>query len=261
MSFYSNLPFGQSENRDQLYDGSLTLFPTLFEIISAQEVDALLPASVRYILVRFWISRHPSRLAISVNNYFEEWFSLALRGAVEWYHLNKYNTTLVDKFYGLQRFNGIPSKTTLNTYLQLQREGTLKQWPRELQLNRSQRIVVWLQRVIVPYLVTKLDRLCQQWGAHFRFSRTNNGTATASIRQKVTNAAKLLLLRVYPLLKKIGFLLDLAVQLAFLSGRVGSTSLLDYIFGISYTRITLPMEHSRDSKLRTVYPMNQGLLE
>ena len=248
MSFYSNLPFGQNENRDQTYDGSLTLFPALFEIISAQEVDALLPASVRYILVRFWISRHPNRLAISVNNYFEEWFSLALRGAVEWYHLREYNTTLVDKFYGLQRFNGIPSRTILNTYLQLKREGTLKQWPRELQLSRSQRIVVWIQKVIIPYLVTKLDRLCQQWNARFQFSRRSNGAATASIGQKVSNAAKFLLLRVYPLIKKIGFLLDLAVQLAFLSGKVGSTSLLNYIFGISYTRITLPMEHSRNSR-------------
>lgn len=220
MSFYSNLPKGDV--------GNSSLYPTIFEIVSSQEIDALLPASVRYILTNYWIARHPNRLTLLVNNYFEEWFQVLLKGAVEWYHLTTYNSTFVDRFYGLQRFN---SSNNVLVKKQASPRSTSKTWPCGLQLTSGQKKVVFLQKIILPYVTDRLDELKARWDAQLAFREDQKPTW----RRRIVT-------QIYPLVKKACYLLDLFIKLMFLAGRLGSMSFLDYLFKIEYTRATLPLE-------------------
>ncbi|CCK73072.1 ubiquitin-protein ligase peroxin 12 KNAG_0M02190 [Huiozyma naganishii CBS 8797] len=137
MSFYANLPVGV---------GDVAAQPTLFEVVSSEEVEALLPRALRYVLARHWVAGRPTRVNLWLHNRFDEWYFGVVKLAVEWYHLQTHGTTFVDKFYGLGRASAV--------------EGT--------PLTRVQRIAVMLQKIVVPYVEEKLQRygevgLLGQW--------------------------------------------------------------------------------------------------
>ncbi|CCD23180.1 ubiquitin-protein ligase peroxin 12 NDAI_0B01460 [Naumovozyma dairenensis CBS 421] len=239
MSFYSNLPTSSSTSTSTSTPIS-KLYPTVFEIFSSQEIDALLPDSVRYILTNYWIARHPTKFTLSVNNYFDEWFNLILKGLVEWYHLKRFNSTFVDKFYGLQRFssantlvlNSIVSPSTSNF--------ASSSWPIELQLTKVQRLIILLQKIIIPYLKNKLDVLYNKYLTRLTFnnSKDENDTPT-SLR------VKKIFINVYPIWKKCWNLMDIIVKLSFLTGKTGSISIMEYLFNIQYTRMTPPLQQQQ----------------
>lgn len=218
MSFYSNLPTSEVTS---------SLYPTIFEIVSSQEIDVLLPASVRYILTNYWIARHPNRITLAINNYFQEWFQVLLKGFVEWYHITEYNSTFVDRFYGLQRFN-CSNKVLVRKQT---KNNDTKVWPPGLQLTSGQRRVVFLQKVILPYLRNRLDELESKWVAQLTFQQDTEGR----------HLLKRVITHVYPAFKKIWYLLDLFTKLLFLAGRIGSVSFLELLFKIEYTRAVLPL--------------------
>lgn len=228
MSFLSNLPTSHS-------GGSLSLYPTIYEIISSQEIDSLLPASLRYVLTNYWISQNPTWTTLQVNNYFEEWFNLLVMGSVEWYHLKRYNSTFVDKFYGLQRFNG-RNKTLVHSQVNLINANSIKEWPRSLQLTRTQRVVLFLQKIIIPYISNRLNSLFEKFMAQITYRNNNDEKESFSFRWKK------IYVKCYPIMRKMISLLNLAVKLAFLTGRGGYFSILDYLFNIEYTRMSLPLE-------------------
>lgn len=224
MSFYSNLPSGHNDT-----SSVSSLYPTIFEIISSKEIDTLLPTSVRYLIVNYWISRHPSKLSLQVNNYFHEWFDLLLKGSIEWYHIKHYNSTFVDKFYGLQRFNA-----SNKVLVQTQANSTVKHWPKGLTLSARQRSVILIEKVILPYVKQKLDDLHAKYVAQTAFSSDE--------------ARNVIWEKVYPMIKKIFYVLNLFTKLFFLSGRIGSITFLEYLFQIEYTRMTVPLESSMKEK-------------
>ncbi|GAV54523.1 hypothetical protein ZYGR_0AM00610 [Zygosaccharomyces rouxii] len=220
MSFYSNLPTGEVTS---------SLYPTIFEIVSSQEIDALLPASVRYILTNYWIARHPNRVTLAINNYFQEWFQVLLKGFVEWHHITKHNSTFVDRFYGLQRFN-CSNKVLVRKQA---KNNSTKVWPLGLQLTSGQKRIVFLQKVILPYLKDRLDEVESKWVAQLTFQERGNVRG---------NLVKRFITHVYPMFKKIWYLLDLFTKLLFLAGRIGSVSFLEFLFKIEYTRAALPLK-------------------
>lgn len=225
MSFYSNLPSTQNES-----SSIATLYPTIFEVISSQEIDTLLPASVRYLIVNYWIARYPSKFTLQVNNYFHEWFDLLLKGAVEWYHISRYNSTFVDKFYGLKRFNST-NKVLVRAQATSLAAAKTNYWPSGLTLSSKQRRILFLEKIILPYLRQKLDEFHSQYVAQSAFSTIKPNKLKAWIIEQG-----------YPLVKKILYLLNLLTKLFFLSGKIGSVSFLDYLFNIEFTRITQPLE-------------------
>ena len=218
MSFYTNMPAGGALN---------SAVPTLFEVLASQEVDELLPVSLRYVLVKYWAEQHPGRWSLRCVNWFDEWFSLVFKGGVEWYHINKFDATFVDKYYGLQQYDS-GNKERTRAYVTLASEGKLQQWPKQLRLQKRQRLVLWLQRVLGPYLKSKLDAL---------HARLQVQSPSSKIQEWFS--------KVYPHLKKVLFLLDLCTRLAFLSGSTQSTSLLEFIGRIGYTRLLVPL-HAED---------------
>lgn len=227
MSFYSNLPSGHNDT-----SSVSSLYPTLFEIVSAQEIDTLLPTSIRYLIVNYWISRHPSRFSLQVNNYFSEWFNLLLKGTVEWYHLTHYNSTFVDKFYGLQRFNG-SNKILVQAQANSAATSTPKHWPRGLALSERQKRIALFEKVLLPYIKEKLDAIHAKYVAQTTFSN-----------DEPQDMKKILLEQLYPLVKKLFYVLNLFTKLFFLSGWIGSITFLEYIFQIEYTRMISPLESS-----------------
>lgn len=74
--------------------------PTLFELFSSRELDALIGPSIRYI-VTFYAQRHP-RYLLRLATKFDEIYALVF-GIVEYYHLKNWNSTFTEKFYGLKR--------------------------------------------------------------------------------------------------------------------------------------------------------------
>ncbi|EJS42444.1 pex12p [Saccharomyces arboricola H-6] len=225
MSFYSNLPsVGQNQvspasGRNGV--GLEPLYPTIFEIVSSQEIDSLLPVSIRYLLTNHLVAKFPNKYTLQLNNYFSEWFQL-LKGFVEWYHLKTYNSTFIDRFYGLQLFNSKDRNLALTQCLNPRNQSA---WPRGLQLTQLQKKVVFLEEIIVPYITTRLDEI-------FEKLSVNNIFNTDETEEKWI---KKLFSKIYPFIKKFFALSNLLIKLLFLTKRTGSISLLQYLFNIEYT--------------------------
>lgn len=264
MDYLTNLPF-----QNQAADSNI---PTVFEIVSSNEIDELIPSSIRYLLVNYWIQNRPSFLSININNYFEEWLNVFFKGSIEIYFLNKHNSTFVDKYYGIQRYNG-KNTTLLNAYNNAIRTSTTTKeiplwahhWPKGLQLTRLQKIIILIQKIIIPYLTIKLDRIYNKLLINFNPSIQNNDKIT-----KFKNLIKFYFKNWYLTIKKTINLLDLFVMLSFLTRKKSHFTLLDYIFDIEYIRCQAPLEETlqknivvnnnrpqRQNYYRTMYQLKQ----
>ncbi|CAI4047994.1 hypothetical protein SKDZ_13G1580 [Saccharomyces kudriavzevii ZP591] len=226
MSFYSNLPSAGQSNQGSPTSGRNgvglePLYPTIFEIVSSQEIDSLLPTSIRYLLTNHLVANFPNRYTLQLNNYFHEWFQ-AVKGFVEWYHLKTYNSTFIDRFYGLQLFNSVDRNLALTQCLNPQNRNA---WPQALQLTQMQKKVVFLERIIFPYIRTKLDEIFERLSVSNIFG--SNETEEKWIKR--------VFLKIYPFIKKTLALSNLFVKLLFLTKRTGSVSSLQYLCNIEYT--------------------------
>ncbi|SCU89154.1 LANO_0D04060g1_1 [Lachancea nothofagi CBS 11611] len=232
MDFYSNLSSTSSPLASSIY-------PTIFEILSSDEIDALLTPSVRYITANL-VARKPNKYTLWINNWFDEWFLLATKLAIESHYVINWDGTFIENFYGLKRINS--SNSVLLKTLQ---RGSNLDIP--LRLNTNQRCAVLFEKVLVPYLATKLDLTHSKLlaGALVRDRLQDEGTSF-----RIRKALRGIFVKYYPLLKKLVFLLNLAVKLYFLSGRTGATSLIDFILNIQYTRLSrFDYERNEDKKL------------
>ncbi|CAI5223372.1 AVN_collapsed_G0040680.mRNA.1.CDS.1 [Saccharomyces cerevisiae] len=228
MSFYSNLPSAGQSSRGSSTSGRNgvglePLYPTIFEIMSSQEIDSLLPASIRYLLANHLVANFPNRYTLRLNKYFFEWFQ-AIKGFVEWYHLKTYNSTFIDRFYGLQLFSSRDRNLALTQCLNPKGQS---EWPQGLQLNQQQKSVIFLENIILPYITAKLDEILEKISM-------NNIFSSDETENKWPKRA---FLRIYPFIKKLLALSNLLVKLLFLTKRTGSVSLLQYLFKIEYTTV------------------------
>ncbi|KAM3163579.1 Peroxisome assembly protein 12 [Lachancea thermotolerans] len=231
MDFYSNLPAASSSIAS-------SIFPTLFEVLSADEIDELLTPSVRYIVANL-VARNPNKLTIRFSNWFDEWFVLAAKLTLESYYLKTWDATFIEVFYGLKRINA--SDAVLLRTLQSNPPVEIP-----MRLTRFQRRAVLCEKVLAPYVALKLDLLHSKLLARSLLQHP----PAQEMGQRVRESLRALYLRFYPLLKKLLFVLNLAVKLYFLSGRTGSTSLLDLILNIQYTRLS-KYDYSRNDRSST----------
>ena len=79
--------------------------PSLFELLSESQLSALLPPSLRYLLV-VATHRHP-RYLLRVLNSFDELYALLML-AVERHYLVTHGGGFVENFYGLKREKALP---------------------------------------------------------------------------------------------------------------------------------------------------------
>lgn len=163
MDFYSNLTATSSSNASSIY-------PTIFEILSSDEIDDLLSPSVRYIVANL-VARNPNKWTIKINNWFDEWFMLAAKLAIESHYLKNWDATFIENFYGLKRIDG-----TNPVLLNALRKNPPVEIP--LRLRDAQRRVVLFEKVVAPYLTGKLEL------AYSKLASSKHTCAEASFRER-----------------------------------------------------------------------------
>lgn len=188
--------------------------PTLFEIISSQQLDQLLTPSIRYILV-YYTHRYP-QIFIKLLNRFDE-LNLLVRGGIEYQFLKNWNSSFIEKFYGLKRCN-------TKNYLKDDRIP-LEIREKKKRLTRAQLLISVFEVVGVPYLREKLDTYYDRLYSKFL---TNN-----------VSASERLFIKAYPFLKFVLQFGNFVALLSLLNGKNKSPTLLSWLASIRYSRLNL----------------------
>jgi len=200
---------------------SLDSTPTIFEIISSNELSQLLSPSLRYIIVHY-AQKYPGYLLKFAMNFDE--LNLLLRGAIEYYYLNKWNSSFTENFYGLKRISGV----NIDIHDTQGRISDIVQTKKRL--SRVQIYGVLLNLVGGAYLNEKLDVLYEKLYAKMLLK---------SIKPtNMMNKLKLLYVKTYPYLLSTIKILNIICQILYLSGRIKSPSIVDFLLKIEYTRLS-----------------------
>lgn len=128
-----------------------TAKPSLFELLSEQQLSGLLPPSLRYLLA-LATHRHP-RYLLRVLNSFDEVYAL-LSVVVEKYYLEHFGGSFTENFYGLKRERVLRIEGGELPRAQLAVPAEVRE---KLKLGKAD---VWKNLVVLvalPYLKRKLD--------------------------------------------------------------------------------------------------------
>ncbi|KAF2227160.1 Pex12 amino terminal region-containing protein, partial [Elsinoe ampelina] len=204
MEFMTSLQSGLDEQK-----------PSLFELLSEQQLASLIPPSLRYLLA-VATHRHP-RYLLRILNSFDEVYAL-LSLVVERYYLKTYGGGFTENFYGLKRErvlsvrNGEVPRAALGAP-ELVRES--------LRLKSKD---VWKNLAVMvglPYIKRKLDESYDIHAAHAnllgpQFSNRDELSSNATIRQRIMYYHKWFLRNVYPSVNAAFYFSMLAFNLAYL---------------------------------------------
>ena len=199
--------------------------PSLFELLSEQQLSALIPPSLRYLLA-VATHRYPRYLLRVLNNYDEFYALVSL--VVEKYYLENFGGGFTENFYGLKREKvlrlkgGEIPRTALSVPVEVRERLQLKN-------NKTD---VWKNLVImvgIPYLKRKLD---ESYDIHIapsaslsaglggvegrRFFDRDALPPNATIRQRIMYAYKWFLRNVYPSVNAAYYFSILAFSLGYL---------------------------------------------
>lgn len=222
MEYYSSLDASKLDSET----------PTLFELISANQLESLLSPSLRYVLV-YYAQRYPGYL-LRVLNRFDE-LNLALRLFVEWYFLTYWHGTFTENFYGLKRVRQTPlsgAKYNASKLTQLV--------PSMIEERRK---ISTLQKIVSVFEVTGLayvsEKLTYQYELLYSKHVTNQlDPATAATPQEARRRRlQGLFVRGFPYAQATWRVLNLLATLSFLSGASKSPSLLTFLFKMNYARL------------------------
>lgn len=190
--------------------------PSLFELLSEQQLHGLLPPTLRYLLT-IATQRYPRYLLRALNS-FDELYALAMV-VVEHYYLKTMGGTFTEHFYGLKRERVLEGGTlaknsevpraaagtpaVIRTFLQLSRSGDL--W-------RNLGVIVG-----VPYLKRKLDAAYELDAPRARLGAAYQRLpANPTLRDRFRHAARWFLRNVYPSVHAAYGFAVLAFDLAYL---------------------------------------------
>lgn len=176
--------------------------PSLFELLSEQQLSALLPPSLRYLLA---VATHRNpRYLLHVLNSFDEIYAL-LSLAVERYYLQNFGGGFTENFYGLKRERVLRVKGGEVLRAQLGAPGQVRE---TLKLHKSD---VWKNLAVmvgIPYLKRKLDESYDIYAAPVNSALLQRGDGprylteglpvNATLRQRILHYYKWFLRRVYP---------------------------------------------------------------
>ena len=187
-----------------------TLKPSLFELLSEQQLSALLPPTLRYLLTLL-THRHP-RLFLRLLNRFDELYALAAL-LVERHYLSTRGGAFTEHFYGLKRERTLgggelPRATAAAP-------GAVRE---ALRLGRGD---VWRNLAVVvgvPYLKRKLDEAYEVDAPRALLGAAYNRPpgAGAPVGERVRFWWRWFLRRVYPGVNAAYYLAMLAFNLAYL---------------------------------------------
>ena len=203
--------------------------PSLFELLSASQLDSLLPPTLRYLLAQ--ATQHHPRYLIHILNSFDEVYA-ALSLLVDRHFLRAYGGGFTENFYALKRERvlnvrapRIPGGETQHALPRAQL-GAADDVREALRLRERD---VWKNIAVmvgIPYLKRKLDE-----GYDIHAASTNSALVTGpsftnrdalpphpTIRQRIFYYYKWFLRKVYPSLNAAYYFALLAFHLAYLFG-------------------------------------------
>ncbi|OBA20093.1 hypothetical protein METBIDRAFT_44945 [Metschnikowia bicuspidata var. bicuspidata NRRL YB-4993] len=206
--------------------------PTLFELISANQLEALLSPSLRYVLVHY-AQRYPGYL-LKITNKFDE-INLLLRTLVEWYFFKYWRGSFTENFYGIKRVSQTPlSSKKYNASKLTQLTPSMIEERRDL--SRVQSLVSIFEVTGLSYLREKLN---YQYELLYSKLITNqlNATEATSTGEARYIKLQLLFVRFYPFVQFACKFSNLITTLLYLSGSCKSPSLLTFLFKVNYARL------------------------
>lgn len=199
--------------------------PSLFELLSEQQLSGLIPPSLRYVLA-VATHRYPRYLLRVLNNYDELYALLSL--IVEKYYLEAFGGGFTENFYGLKREKVLRLK---GGEIRRAALGVPAEVRERLQL-KNHRADVWNNLLImvgIPYLKRKLD---ESYDIHIapsaslsaglggvegrRFFDRDALPADATVRQRIMYSYKWFLRHVYPSVNAAYYFSILAFSLGYL---------------------------------------------
>ncbi|KAI5957442.1 PEX12 [Candida theae] len=222
MEYYSSLDASQLDSER----------PTLFELISANQLESLLSPSLRYILVHY-ASRYP-RYLLKVNNYFDE-INLALRSFIEWYFLTYWQGSFTENFYGLKRVNQTPlSQGEFNSSKLTQLVPSMIEDRRRI--TSLQKIVSIFEVTGTAFLSEKLNYCYEVWYTKYITNQLNTHE-TLTKRENTKIQIKRKFVEIYPYVQSAYRLANFITTLMYLSGSSKSPTILTYLFKMNYSRL------------------------
>lgn len=197
--------------------------PSLFELLSEQQLSALLPPTLRYLLTLL-THRYPRHL-LRVLNSFDELYALAAL-LIEGHYLRTRGGTFTEHFYGLKReralLSGGGGGSTGNAAAgEIPRATAAAPGVVRDTLRLSRRGDIWRNLAVVvgvPYLKRKLDEAYEVDAPRAMLGAAYNQrpAADAPWRERVAFWWRWLLRRVYPKVNAAYYLAMLAFNLAYL---------------------------------------------
>lgn len=249
MEYYSSLDASQLDSET----------PTLFELISANQLESLLSPSLRYILVHY-AQRYPQYL-LRVTNKFDE-INLFLRTFIEWYFFKYWQGSFTENFYGLKRVSQTPlseSKYNLSKLTQLA--------PSMIEERRK---LTTLQQLVSIFEITGLSYVLEKCTYHYELLHAKYVTnqldekvvENPRERQRVWLQRKYV--EIFPYVQSAWRWSNIVTTLMYLSGASKSPSLLTFLFKINYSRLNQydysknepPLKAARDMPNRVSPPSN-----
>ncbi|KAL9113066.1 MAG: hypothetical protein Q9227_002678 [Pyrenula ochraceoflavens] len=232
MEYLSTL---QSEHDD--------LKPSIFELLSEQQLSALLPPTLRYLLSVATL-RQP-RYLLQVLNSFDELYAL-LSLAVERFYLQTFGGSFTENFYGLKRERVLRIK---GGEIPRARSGAARQVRENLKLRRRD---VWKNLMVmvgVPYLKRKLDESYDIHAAPAnssilhrhdgpRYANQESLPPSPTIRQRIMFYYKWFLRNVYPSVNAAYYFAVLAFTLLNLFDYTKYSSPLLWLVGTRMRRMS-----------------------
>lgn len=222
MEYYSSLDASQLDSQT----------PTVFEIISANQLEALLSPSLRYILVHY-AQRYPGYL-LRIANRFDE-LSLGLRVLIEWYFMKYWRGSFTENFYGLKRVSLTPlSQAKYNLAKLSELVPSLMEDGRKL--STVQRWVSIFEITGTSYI---LEKLGYQYELLYSKYATNQLQLTEGMdkieARKVWMKRKFV--ELYPYIQGSWRAANLLTTLLYLGGESKSPTLLTVLFRINLSRL------------------------
>ncbi|KAI2613826.1 Pex12 amino terminal region-domain-containing protein [Hypoxylon fragiforme] len=219
--------------------------PSLFELLSEQQLNSLLPPTIRYLLT-VATHRYPRYLLRALNS-FDELYALSML-VIERHYLRTRGGSFTEHFYGLKREKAlqaeIPRAATLTP--ELVRE-TLKLTPTDIWKNLA--VMVGL-----PYLKRKLDEAHEieapraLLGANY-----TRMPANPTLKQRFVHYFKWFIRNVYPSVHAAYYFSIIAFNLAYLFDNTKYHNPFMWLIGTRIRRMTKTDFHALEA-LRKAKP-------
>ncbi|MCJ1401963.1 ubiquitin-protein ligase peroxin 12 [Xylographa trunciseda] len=224
MEFMSSLQAGLDDHK-----------PSLFELLSEQQLSGLLPPSIRYLLV-LATQRHP-RYLLRILNSFDEIYALLML-AVERHYLLTYGGGFTENFYGLKRERVLRIKGGEAPRAQLAVPNLMRE---TLKLRTSD---VWKNLAVMvglPYLKRKLDESYDIYAPQAMIVGPSYNRDVlpedATMRQRILYYYKWFLRKIYPSINAAYYFSLLAFNLAYLFDNTKYSSPFLFLIGTRIRRL------------------------